>query len=162
MIHLANSSDTVTDIGFLNSRRRPTLIYTLSLRCVWHLANVKNNLTLWNQRGYHPKSRRPGGTWIHWILRILALRQYCGYRILRILMYCGYSSIANTGTRAVLRILVSMYCGYSAAVRPTSQTQCAHKIDFGTDVFSGLYHGMGLLGTFECMCGQLETHFRCG
>ena len=131
MIHLANSSDTVTDIGFLNSRRRPTLIYTLSLRCVWHLANVKNNLTLWNQRGYHPKSRRPGGTWIHWILRILALRQYCGYRILRILMYCTYSCMCNTGTRAVLRI-ADTYCGYSPPPDPKRHRHAGRHTHRGT------------------------------
>ena len=38
------------------------------------------------------------------VLRILALRQYCGYRILGILMYCTYSSMCNTSKNQVLHL----------------------------------------------------------
>ena len=108
----------------------------------------------------------PGGTWILRILRILAFRQYSGYWIPGILQYCTYNGVCNTDTRAVLRILVSMYCGYSSSGQPDSGSPnvadpvCIKMTSVQT--FSGLYHGMGLLGTFACMCGQLETHFRCG
>ena len=94
----------------------------------------------------------PGGTWILWIHRILALRSYCGYRILWILWYHTHNCMCDTCTWAVLRI-ADTYCGYNLRPHNPQVVSARAPVKRGVCGHAGVRDGRAMRPTHTHGCG---------